>query len=329
MEWKLEKLKLELKYVWKISRNTSEYKENFIVSCQLNGAIGKGEVAPNIRYNETPENIAEAFTKAEQGLKDCPTEPAAFEKYLLDLKLPNALRFGIESAFVHAHCLQAGIDLFEFLELEKPKQVATCYTLPIMEPSAIAGFYKQYGLNRFHFLKVKINDAAAIDMVDALCKLGNHPIMIDANEAWKDVDELIRFLPKLQAYPIEFIEQPLPAAEKAAYEYLKAKSYLPIMADESVLDQPNFDELEIQFHGINMKLMKAGGYLNGIRILKEAKARGLKTMIGCMVETTLGISSAWNLGSLVQYADLDGCLIVGNDPFHLLKEENGIFYLNK
>jgi L-alanine-DL-glutamate epimerase-like enolase superfamily enzyme len=121
------------------------------------------------------------------------------------------------------------------------------------------------------------------------------------------------------------VEQPLPADMVDAYKYLKKESPLPIMGDESVLNQPKFDELVQQFDMVNMKLMKAGGYINGIRILKEAKARGLRTMIGCMVETTLGIKSAWSLCSLAEFADLDGCLIISNEPYHLLKEENGQF----
>jgi L-alanine-DL-glutamate epimerase-like enolase superfamily enzyme len=100
------------------------------------------------------------------------------------------------------------------------------------------------------------------------------------------------------------------------------------MADESAIDYPNFDELALQFHGINMKLMKAGSYINGLRIIEESKKRNLKTMVGCMVESTLGISSAFYLAALTDYADLDGCLIVANENFKLLKETNGGFELN-
>ena len=99
-----------------------------------------------------------------------------------------------------------------------------------------------------------------------------------------------------------------------------------IMADESVLDQPDMDVLQKQFGGINMKLMKAGGYINGLRIISEAKRRNLKTMIGCMVETSLGINSAWSLAAETDYADLDGYLVVSNEPFGLLKEEEGMVY---
>ena len=328
MEWTIKKLKLELKYTWKISRNSSEYKENLIVSCGNFGEIGLGEVAPNIRYGETPENLLEEFGVIEKDLRDCPTELAEFETWLNGFKLHNALRFGIESAFIHWYIGRHKISLYSLLGIDEPKLVSTCYTLPIMDVGDIAKFYETHKLSRFNYLKVKVSNEEAIDLVKEITRFNKHKIMIDANEAWKDVDSLLNFIPKLKPYPIEFIEQPMPAEMEDAYAYLKGKSNICIMGDESVLNQPNFDKLERQFDGVNMKLMKAGGYLNGVRILREAKARGMKTMIGCMVEITLGIKSAWSLCCLAEYADLDGCLIVGNEPFGLLKEENGQFIAN-
>ena len=98
------------------------------------------------------------------------------------------------------------------------------------------------------------------------------------------------------------------------------------MADESITNEENFYILAQQFHGINMKLMKAGGYINGLNILNEARKYGLKTMIGCMIETTLGISSAMNICYNINYIDLDGSFIIKNEPFKLVTEENGRLY---
>ncbi len=326
MEWTIEKIRLDLKYTWKISRNASTFKENFIVKCSGDGHEGIGEVAPNIRYNETPENISIAFDTIKESLVYCSTVPHEFELFMENSAIPNALKFGIESAFVHWHCKKNKLSLQKFLDIEKPEFVASCYTLPIMDPGDIKDFYELHNLRRFNFLKVKVNDEAALDMMKEIGKLGNHPLMIDANEAWKDVDVLINFLPKLKSFPVEFIEQPMPSSFVEEYIYLKKNCYLPLMGDESVLNQPNFDLLAQQFDGVNMKLMKAGSYVNGVKTLKEAKQRGMKTMIGCMVETTLGIKGAWDLCSLAQYADLDGCLILDNEPFHLLNEKDGNFY---
>jgi L-alanine-DL-glutamate epimerase-like enolase superfamily enzyme len=323
VEWRIKQLRLELKYIWKISRNASEFKENFIIEFEHNGFVGQGEVAPNVRYNENPTIILKAFENFKSSV-NIPIEELKELMQFLDVhNLPNALRFGIESAFIHWYCKANEISLHEFLGVEKPSKIATCYTLPIMEAEDVVTFYETYELDRFQHLKIKVNETQALDMLEALASVSNKPVMIDANESWKDVEALIQFLPKLQKYPVLFVEQPLPAHLKEEYVYLKKHSPFLLMADESVLDQPDMSALEKQFHGINMKLMKAGGYLNGLRILQEARRRKMKTMVGCMVETTLGIHSAWNLCAGVDYADLDGCLILANEPFELLKESNG------
>jgi L-alanine-DL-glutamate epimerase-like enolase superfamily enzyme len=108
---------------------------------------------------------------------------------------------------------------------------------------------------------------------------------------------------------------------------LKKTCPFDLIADESIEDQGDFDFLKTQFHGVNMKLMKAGGYLNGLKILNSAREKGLKTMVGCMIESSLGIYSAYNLASNVDYLDLDGFIIIKDDPFNLLVEENGYIKL--
>ncbi len=115
----------------------------------------------------------------------------------------------------------------------------------------------------------------------------------------------------------------MPARKATEYQFLKKNSLYPVFADESVTDQPDFSSLRHQFHGINMKLMKAGGYLNGLRILQETQKQGLLPMIGCMVETSLGIWSAMQLCAGIRYADLDGFLILKDEPLGLVKEQDG------
>jgi L-alanine-DL-glutamate epimerase-like enolase superfamily enzyme len=111
--------------------------------------------------------------------------------------------------------------------------------------------------------------------------------------------------------------------------YLKKYAPFPLFADESITAEADFSVLKKMFDGVNVKLMKAGGYLNGIRLLREAKKQNMQTMIGCMVETTLGISSAMNLCSLADYVDLDSFLLVKNEPFKLVEEHGGKLSLLK
>lgn len=325
MNWSIQTIRLDLKYTWAISRNATIFKENLIITCEDKGFTGQGEVAPNIRYHETPQSCLEAFELCKALLTDF-DDPTQVDEWLMQSGLPNALRFGIESAYLHLYCQKNKLTLCNYLGIEHPGAVATCYTLPIMEPSAVPEFYHAHGLKRFAHLKVKVNDADAIAMIHALPLEKTQRLMIDANEAWKDVDALLRFQEKLNGMPVDFIEQPMPANMEEEYRYLHHTSRYPILADESVLDRPNFEQLKHQFHGVNMKLMKAGGYLNGLRILKEARKNNMFTMVGCMVETTLGIKGAWTLAPLTNYSDLDGCLIIENEPFKLLEEREGNFY---
>lgn len=327
LNFSIEPVKLELKYTWKISRNSSDYKINFIVTVKDNDVVGRGEVAPNIRYNETPEIIQNEFERVQNLNPGNLISIQLFTDYLNNLHLPNALRFGLEQAYVHYHCKKNKISLCDFLNINAPTPIATCYTLPIMDAGLIKKFYNENNLQRFSFLKIKVNAETGFEDVKTLCALTDKPIMIDGNEAWKDADEALRFVNEIKKLNIEFVEQPMPSSMNDEYIYLKNHSPLPLMADESVLANPDFDLLEKQFHAVNMKLMKAGGYLNGVRILNEARKRNMKTMIGCMVETTLGISGAMQLSAGINYLDVDGYMIIKDEPFEFVKESNGIVQL--
>jgi hypothetical protein len=326
MEWSITPIKLELKYTWKLSRNSSDYKINYLIGVKDGLYSAQGEVAPNIRYNETPEVIESYFEKFISQASKLLNQDLGiniFTNLLNELDLPHALRFGIESAYIHLQCAKNKQSLNQYLQIPEPNKVATCYTLPIMEHQLIAEFYNTYNLARFQHIKIKVNAETGLEELAALSKVCHKPLMIDANEAWKNPDDLIAFMKQLSPYNIAFVEQPMPSAMEDAYRYLKPKSPYVIMADESCLAEANINDLQYQFAGINMKLMKSGGYLNGLRIINEAKELGLKTMVGCMVETTLGMSGAWALCGLTDYADLDGYMIIKDEPFNILSEENG------
>ncbi|HSI89942.1 MAG TPA: enolase C-terminal domain-like protein, partial [Adhaeribacter sp.] len=315
LNWQIEALALELRYTWKIARNASEGKINLFVRVADENFTGIGEAAPNIRYHETPENLIVQF--GELVAAGLPLVTSLEELIdLLEASEPaNSLRFAIESAYIHFICQKLGLSVPDYLGAPEPVALATTFSLPIMEPAKIAGFIQENQLNRFSALKVKVNRESCLDLVQETARNFSGPLLIDGNEAWTEPETLLVFLEKLAPYNIMFIEQPMPAAEEDAFIYLKQRSPYELYADESVLDQPDFEVLKQQFHGINMKLMKAGGYLNGKRILEEANCWGLKTMIGCMVETSLGIWSAMQLSQFAQTADLDGFLILKDDPF--------------
>jgi L-Ala-D/L-Glu epimerase len=324
--WSIEEKKLDLIYNWKISRNESMQKTNFFISFGEKGFQGMGEVAPNVRYGESPDLIREQFGSFVKTVPANLNKPEELRTVLKSLNICHSLQFGIESCFIHYLSRKSNKTVNEYLGLPEAGPIYTSYTLPIMEPSLIGGFLEKYDLTRFKSLKIKINNLNGIDMIEEISRHTSLPLRIDANEAWKDVEKLIRDMEALKKYNIEFLEQPLPADFTEEYIYLKKNSQFELIADESITNEGNFDILAQQFHGVNMKLMKAGGYLNGLNILNQARNHGLKTMIGCMIETSLGISSAMNICYNINYIDLDGFFIIKNEPFKLVTEKNGRLY---
>ncbi|RNI25868.1 enolase C-terminal domain-like protein [Rufibacter latericius] len=324
--WNLEARDLTLRYTWKISRNASDVKTNLFVTVGDDRFQGRGEAAPNTRYGETPDLLQQQFqTLQANGLDQVASVEELQHLMRLHPVLP-ALRFAIESAFVHYLCRKNGQTVTEFLGVTPVSSAPTAYSYPIMEPGKIAAFTKEHGLHRFEYLKVKVNQESGLHMLSEVVKATSQGLIIDANEAWQDPDSLMRFFEGLKKYPILMIEQPMPSQLEEEYLYLKKRSPYDLFADESVTDHADWDLLQQQFHGVNMKLMKAGGYLNGLEILQKTRSLGLKTMIGCMMETSMAIWSALQLAHGVNLLDLDGMLVVKDEPFHLVREEAGRLY---
>ena len=192
-----------------------------------------------------------------------------------------------------------------------------------IEISETRKFYEDHRLGRFPFIKLKINAESGFDTLRYVSSFCQQPLLLDPNEAFHDVETCIRFLEKCKKFPVEFVEQPMPATMKDEIIYLKKYSAFPLFADESVHHEADFSVIKNMAHGVNIKLMKAGGYLNGIHLLKEARRHGLKTMIGCMVETTSAIRSGMYLSPLCDYNDLDSFLLIKNEPFGLVEEKDG------
>jgi L-alanine-DL-glutamate epimerase-like enolase superfamily enzyme len=329
LRWSIEPIQLPLKYTWKISRNASDSKTNFIVTVTDGLHSGRGEAAPNIRYDETPERITEEFHSIHSRLPAEPLTAESCSKLLDEFQLRQSLRFALESAYIHYLCDCDEVSPHRFLDLDASPILHTAYTIPILDAADMKKFYDEQRLSRFRYIKLKIGADTPADIIHYLRSFCPQPLIIDANEAFTDPDKCIAWMEKIGSERILFIEQPMPASCKMESIYLKKNTSFLLFADETVTNDPDFDFLPQAFDGVNMKLMKAGGYLNGLRILKEARRRRMKTMIGCMVETTLGISSAMHLASLADFIDLDSFLLLTHEPFGMVREENGVLFQEK
>lgn len=323
--WSIKEIELPLKFTWNISRNSSDIKRNFLIEVKNGSFNGLGEVAFNVRYGESRELILEKFEEFKNEAQQVEFNGVESLVAFLDkLEIPQSLKFGIESSFVHYVAKLSGKTVPQLLATNTVSSVKTSFSIPIMDVANIEKFIIDNKLHRFSVLKVKVNKENALDLCKEVLRVSNVSLRIDANEAFSSTSEVLTFLNEFpDINRIEFLEQPLPASLHE--EALNLKKYSPVMlmADESVTKEEIGTYYQERFHGVNIKLMKSGGYLKGLKQLRQAKILGLKTMLGCMVETSLGISCALNIASGVDYLDLDGFLLIKDDPFKVLSEENG------
>lgn len=326
--WSISEIELPLKFNWNISRNSSDIKRNFIIEVKNGSLAAFGEVAYNVRYGETRELILEKFEEFKAAVPQNLNGVESLITFLESIDLPQSLKFGLESSFVHYISLLSGKGVAQLMGINIVSSVKTSFSIPIMEVGKVEAFIKENKLSRFSILKVKVNRENAYDFCQEILRLTNVPLRIDANESFLSARDTIVFLEKFKNKSrLEFLEQPLSSELHEEALELKKHSSVLLMADESVTKEEIGLYFSERFHGVNVKLMKAGGYMKAIKQLRQAKILGLKTMLGCMIETSLGISSALNISAGVDYFDLDGCLLIKDDPYKLIIEENGkVFY---
>lgn len=322
----IELLQLPLRYEWRLSRNTSLEKVNGIIRVEGGEHTGLGEVAPNIRYGETPDRVLEEFHQCFPKIESCWKSGMKWSEILGGLTACQALKTGLDMAMTNWMANLNGIKLHAFLGLPAPRPREICYTIPVMDPALIASFISSERLSRFSWLKLKVNEPSAADMLREVLRHYNGKIAIDGNEAWNDSMRVLSFIDKIPKDRILFLEQPLPSSMRDAYPELKKQSPIEIWGDESVLGEAEPEYWKSAFSGVNVKLMKTGGIENAVRMLRSARENGLKTMLGCMVETSIGIATAMQLESLADFMDLDGFLLPQKEPFRLLEEKEGSVY---
>lgn len=316
MELEISSIKLDLSVPWKLSRNESLFKNNFIITLKDAGLVASSEVAPNIRYGETPEIILQEF----ESFKNL---PSSYLERLDARAWKHSLRFALESAYLNLEAQKKKLSLATLLNLKGPFEIETCFSVPIMEIADVESYVKK--LSRFKSLKIKVNKDCALDLVREVHRCAPNALLrIDGNEAWDNLEDYLEFERAVAGFAIEFIEQPFAASRKDLYRSLYPQTQFCIMADESIEDVDNLDELKTMFHAVNVKLMKTGSLIKGRDLLIRARALGLKTMVGCMIESGLGISYALYLSELVDWADLDGFLLIKNNPFPIIEEVDGI-----
>ncbi len=213
------------------------------------------------------------------------------------------------------------VPLYEYLNYSREIQCPTSYTIAIGDLNDIAQKIEE--TEEFKILKVKLGTSQDKKIISTIRQYTDKPIRVDANEGW-DSETAIAMIDWLSDQNVELIEQPLPADDIEKMSDLKKHSFLPIIADENCHTSADIDRIANGFDGINIKLAKCGGIDEAIKMIEVAKKHNLKIMLGCMVESSIGITALGQLASQADYLDLDGNLLIDNDPYHGLHIENGI-----
>jgi len=181
----------------------------------------------------------------------------------------------------------------------------------------------------FPVLKIKVGTENDEQLVTAVRDVTDKPLRVDANEGWHDKEQALEKIRWLQRMGVELIEQPLPAARVEETAWLRQRVDIPIVADEAVKRAEDIPLLAGAYDGINVKLMKAGGLQEALRMIHVARALKLKIMLGCMIESSVAISAAAHISPLVDWADLDGNLLISNDPFLGVTVDHGRLILDE
>ncbi len=315
--------RLELKQTWTIARGSADHKEYNFVQLEAEGITGIGEAAHNVRYGESLESIREFLLRLKPLL-----ESANYKQfYELGQSIlnwqdgQNAAKAALDSALLDWITKRLKVSLYEYWGLNKDKTPVTSYSIGIDKPEIMQE--KIRAAAEFPILKIKLgsdNDEAIIAAVRAAT---DRVVRVDANEGWKDRQEALEKIQWLAKMNVEFVEQPLPAHRLEDVAWLRERSPLPLIADEDVKTTVDLPALARAYHGINIKIMKSGGLQEAMRMIHVARALGLKIMLGCMIESSLGITAAAHLSPLVDWADLDGNLLIKNDPYRGVRVQQG------
>ncbi len=322
MELKTRIVSLELAETFTIARGSQDVAEVVEIEIRHEGVSGFGEATPQEVYDESIES-AKAY--AEAVAPDLGDDPFALEAVMERLPPTQyAARAAIDAA-LHDLCGKLlGEPVWRLLGLERTGP-PTAFTVGLGDPDAMARKAEQVDASgRFKRLKLKLGgrDGLDVDRVRAVRGVTEVPLQVDVNEYWT-FDEAVDALPQLEELGVEYCEQPLRHGDDDGTK-LKAASPIPIFVDEDCHTLKDVAECAGIAHGINIKLAKSGGIREAVRMAHTARALGLGVMLGCMIESGLGIAPGAAIASLCDYIDLDGNLLIAHDPWPGVELVDGV-----
>lgn len=318
-----KKIHLTLYYPWTITRGTAAYKENVLVYYKKDGITGVGEAG---HMTAAGQNADRTIRELKQLIPlYLETDPFLFydlpERAREIVPALSPAKTALDIALMDWIGKKLGIPLYQALGVNPVSEVNTSFSIGRDKPEIMKQKVKEAA--PYKILKVKITGQGDKETIKAIRSMTDKPIRVDVNEGWKDKGKAIHEIEWLAKDGVEFVEQPMPVEMLEETRWLKERSPVPIVADEAVNTSEDVIKIADAYDGINIKLMKSGGILEAYRMTLLARLLKLDIMLGCMIETTVGIAAAVQLQSLARWVDLDGNLLIKNDPYTGLTLKDG------
>lgn len=313
---------LNLKHTFTLATSSRTTTPVVLTEIEYDGIIGYGEASMPPYLGESHETVAKFLTSLDLSKF---TDPFLIEDILeyMDSVMPGnyAAKASVDIALHDLAGKIAGQPCYRLFGLNPANTPVTSYTIGLDTPDVVK--QKVAEAEPYKILKVKLGRDNDREMVEVIRSLTDKPMCADVNQGWKDRNYALEMAHYLKEKGFLFLEQPMPKAQDADIAWLTKRSPLPVIGDEAMQNASDIVFYRNVYSGVNIKLMKCGGLNAALKMIHVARALGMKVMMGCMTETSCAVTAAAHLSPLVDWCDLDGNLLISNDPFVGLKITQG------
>ncbi|HWH04501.1 MAG TPA: dipeptide epimerase [Gemmatimonadales bacterium] len=291
----------------------SDYRVVCVRLSDGDGVEGWGEASPSAYYGETAETVLEKLKILEPHLPKDPFDLDAAEARFAKVVPKNgAARAALSGALHDLVGKRLGVPLYKLWGLDPKKAPVSSFTIGIDTPEKTRAKVKE--ASGYSILKIKLGTDRDEEILKTIRDATDKPLRVDANAGWTK-ERALKMLPMLKEYGVEFVEQPLPPDDLEGIAAVRKAGILPVVVDESCIVAADIPRVAQAADGINIKLAKCGSLREALRMIATARAHKMLVMVGCMIETSIGITAAAHFTPLVDAADLDGAALTANDPY--------------